>query len=248
MSFLNNGITGHRGDLQHHAENTLEGFQAAIELGVDWLETDLRVTRDNIIVLSHDEHTGNYAEKKLFIHETEFSELRRLNTSAMFNLSHPELPERNTRIPTLAEAMELVKGQTETRLSLQPKVDCIELAAHLIREMKFQPWTGFNDGNFEFMQRAGKEIPEAVIFYDIYKTEQLEQRIAEALANKFHALVANEAYLSKSDIFRIQEAGLVPGVWTVNNPGEMERFLALGVRRFYTDFPEILLKKVKPSF
>lgn len=117
MSFLNNGITGHRGDLQHHAENTLEGFQAAIELGVDWLETDLRVTRDNIIVLSHDEHTGNYAEKKLFIHETEFSELRRLNTSAMFNLSHPELPERNTRIPTLAEAMELVKGQTETRLS-----------------------------------------------------------------------------------------------------------------------------------
>lgn len=95
---------------------------------------------------------------------------------------------------------------------------------------------------------AGKEIPEAVIFYDIYKTEQLEQRIAEALANKFHALVANEAYLSKSDIFRIQEAGLVPGVWTVNNPGEMDRFLALGVRRFYTDFPEILLKKVKPSF
>ena len=65
MDFLSNGVTGHRGDPQHHPENTIESFAAAIELGCDWVETDLRRTRDGRVVLSHDDHTGRVAEKHL---------------------------------------------------------------------------------------------------------------------------------------------------------------------------------------
>src|SRR5262245_27111273 len=47
-------LQGHRGARALAPENTLAGFAKAIEIGVATLETDLAVTRDGAIVLSHD--------------------------------------------------------------------------------------------------------------------------------------------------------------------------------------------------
>jgi len=47
-------VHGHRGARARRPENTLPAFQYAIEQGVDALEMDMAVTRDNVIVISHD--------------------------------------------------------------------------------------------------------------------------------------------------------------------------------------------------
>ena len=48
-------VAGHRGWYDKYPENTMEGFRAALELGVDQIETDIRVTKDGELVLFHDE-------------------------------------------------------------------------------------------------------------------------------------------------------------------------------------------------
>ena len=58
-------IIGHRGYRKAYAGNTIPAFQAAIDLGVDGLETDLRITRDDKLILFHDRNIDDMLVKEL---------------------------------------------------------------------------------------------------------------------------------------------------------------------------------------
>ena len=47
-------VAAHRGFSEKYPENTMEAFRAAVELGVDQIETDVRITADGELVLHHD--------------------------------------------------------------------------------------------------------------------------------------------------------------------------------------------------
>ena len=250
MSFLENGVTGHRGDPQHFPQNTLAGFEAAIHLKCDWVETDLHLTRDNRLVLSHDSDTRNEGDQCRIIRETDFDELRKINIATRFNMTYYDKPGRFDVMPTLEETLELFRSQDKVRLSLQPKAPgTVEAAAKIIRDMNFPPeMLGFNDGNLEYMISARENFPEATIFYDRYYEKgwqkSLPEDIAVSLRHNFQALVIFEQHLTREGVDMILNANLQPGVWNINNPGEMDRFIAMNVKRFYTDFPAVLLKKL----
>ncbi|KAG7660841.1 uncharacterized protein J8A68_005658 [[Candida] subhashii] len=86
MSTISPVIVGHRGFKGQHPENTLVGFKAAYDVGATVLETDLWLTKDNRIVISHDGNTkrvfvdqdGN--ETDYTITETDFDTLKELRT------------------------------------------------------------------------------------------------------------------------------------------------------------------------
>ncbi len=246
MNFSENGITGHRGDPQHFPQNTLSGFAAAIRMGCDWVETDIHVTRDGHVVISHDDNTRAEADHWRIIRESTLQELRELNMAAHFNMIHEDHPAMTEKMPTLPEVFELFRNQDRVRLSLQPKApESVDAAIRVIRDMGFpEEMLGFNDGNLNWMIRLKQAFPGAAVFYDRMTVEHLEEDIALSLENKFHSLVVNENYLTAEAVQRIAAAGLVPGVWTINNPGEMDHFIAMGVKRFYTDFPAVLMKKL----
>ena len=48
-------LGSHRGDRKHFPENTMSAFRACVELGLDAIETDVRMTKDGDLILSHDE-------------------------------------------------------------------------------------------------------------------------------------------------------------------------------------------------
>lgn len=249
MDFPYNGVTGHRGDPQHFPQNTLSGFAAAIKLNCDWVETDLRMTADGKVVLAHDHHTLLEGDKNLVIRNTSFNDLRQVNMAARFNLLHDDRPEIFEAMPTLEEALELFRGQNKVRLSLQPKEPgTVEAAAKIIRQMKFpEEMLGFNDGNLDFMLQCKEEFPAATIFYDRSNLDTLEDDIAISLRKDFQYLVINENHLTREAVDKILNAGLLPGVWNINNPGEMDRFIAMNVKRFYTDFPTICMQKLQQA-
>lgn len=95
-------IIAHRGFAKNCQENTLEAYRRAIEVGVDGIELDVRKTKDNILILFHDELIN---EQK--INQLTYTEINYLT----HNLGW--------QVPTLVESLKLVQGKVKLDVELK---------------------------------------------------------------------------------------------------------------------------------
>lgn len=119
-------VVGHRGACAYAPENTLPSYRLAMEQRADFVEQDLQITRDGILVCSHDEtleRMTNVAEvfpdrysesmvkgktaKRWHFHAFTLKEIKQLDAGAKFN---PRF--KGTNIPTWQEAIDEIKGKS----------------------------------------------------------------------------------------------------------------------------------------
>ncbi len=132
-------LQGHRGARGLAPENTLAGFALALDLGVTTLETDLGVTRDGVVVLSHDRRlqaavTRDASGRWLrapgpAICELDWTELQsfdvgRIDPASEYASSFPhQKPVDGSRIPSLAQLFELGEASGKaTRYNIETKI------------------------------------------------------------------------------------------------------------------------------
>src|ERR1035438_4544539 len=126
-------VHGHRGARALRPENTLPAFEYAIAQGVDALELDMAVTKDNVIVVSHDPVleapvcTG--PREKAVIHELTLAEVREWDCGAKQNPAFPKQQAvPGTKMPTLEEVFALApKGKFLFNIETKSFVDKPEL-------------------------------------------------------------------------------------------------------------------------
>ncbi|MBQ9773478.1 MAG: hypothetical protein IJW30_02335 [Clostridia bacterium] len=109
-------VAAHRGWSTQYPENTMEAFRAALELGVDQIETDVRVTRDGELVLIHDTTVDRTTNGTGRVIDMTLAELQCLSASNGKGEAFAAC-----RIPTLIELMELVKDHPTITLDLELK-------------------------------------------------------------------------------------------------------------------------------
>jgi glycerophosphoryl diester phosphodiesterase len=239
-----NGVTAHRGYSGLYVENTMPAFEAALVLDIDWLECDIFLSADGRIVVTHDLSTARLTGVHASIKDLTFAEIATLDTAVDFRREHQtdETITPPQRMPLLSDVIALVMKQDRTRLSIQPKDEATASAIALIREMGAEKWVGFNDGNLKKMSLVKKLAPEIPVFWDRVNVENADQDLQIAIDRGFEALVYNQRLITPEAIAKVQNAGLKFGVWTVNDPEKMEEFIALGVDRLYTNYPEQALE------
>lgn len=247
-TFLRNGVTAHRGCSAQHPENTMAAIRAALQIGADWVELDLLKTKDHQLVVIHDRRTGRVGDRNLSVSESTYEQLLKVDVATDFRRrngrSLADCPPH--RIPLLKDVLELMVRQEKTRVSIQPKSDCVADAVALIRSMNAQAWVGFNDGNLDYMTRARQLLPEATIFWDRGASTDLADDIRIAIDRDFDALVLHHSGITRDKVKQIRAAGLEAGAWTVNDSVALQRMLDLGVQRIYTDHPADLLELLNP--
>ncbi len=125
---------GHRGARGHRPENTLPAMEYALARGVRTLEMDLSVTRDDVLVLSHDPRLAparclgpaGAPARDVPIRSLTLAELRTYDCGALRHPQFPaQVPVRGTPPPTLAEVFALAErlsGGT-VRYSIEPKTE-----------------------------------------------------------------------------------------------------------------------------
>lgn len=133
-------LQGHRGARGLLPENTLPAFRKALEIGVTTLETDLAMTKDGVLVLSHDAvlnpdlvrgTDGQWlkapgpAIRSLTLGELRRFDVGRINAASKYATQFPEQrPVDKTPIPTLAELFDLVQATARpVRLNIETKLN-----------------------------------------------------------------------------------------------------------------------------
>ena len=105
-------IIAHRGGLKYTPENTLAAFQNAVAQGVDWLEFDVQMTQDGVLVIIHDETVDRTSNGTGAVRDLTFAQIRALDAG------------NGEKIPTFKEAVELAKAN---RVKILPETK----SAHL---------------------------------------------------------------------------------------------------------------------
>ena len=241
-TFLDNGVTAHRGNSAEYPENTIPAFKSGIELGADWIELDIFRTKDGKLVVIHDRTTGRVGGKNLVVPDSTCEQLLSVDVATEFRQRHGKSIEAVPRhtIPLLKDVLLLVMTQAKTRVSIQPKMDCVAEAIALVRELGAERWVGFNDGNLKYMAEVKRLAPGIPVFWD-RRLLDTEKDIRIAKQHGFEALVLHHSIVTKQNIEQIQKAGIKAGAWTVNDEATMAQMLKMGIDRIYTDEPRRLL-------
>jgi glycerophosphoryl diester phosphodiesterase len=126
-------VHGHRGARAMRPENTIPAFKYAIDVGVDFLEMDVAVTKDNVLVISHDPHMNPEIcagpHPGVAIHEITLRELREYDCGVLKNPHFPkQQPVPGTRVPTLDEVLSLsARGNIQFNIETKSYPDHPEL-------------------------------------------------------------------------------------------------------------------------
>jgi glycerophosphoryl diester phosphodiesterase len=132
-------LQGHRGARGLAPENTLAGFARTLEIGVTTLETDLAITKDGVVVLSHDPvlnpdivrgADGQWlaapgpAINSLMLAELKGFDVGRIKPGTKYAQQFAEqMPADGQRIPTLTELFDLAKSSGKTpRFNIETKL------------------------------------------------------------------------------------------------------------------------------
>jgi glycerophosphoryl diester phosphodiesterase len=252
-------VHGHRGARAAMPENTLPAFEYAIGEGVDVLELDLSVTKDNVLVASHDpvlpEAICAGPGGTRVIREMTFDELRRWDCGATRNAEFPrQKTVPGTHVPSLDEVLALApRGgfgfNIETKIHAdQPQYtpepeEFARLLVEAIRKHKLEKRTIIQSFDFRTLRAAKKlapEIPRAALYSGrpVNLVDLTRQADATMLSPHWR-LVTPEV------VKQAQDAGFPVVPWTANEPEQWEKLTAAGVDAIITDDPAGLIAWLK---
>ncbi|RKJ05516.1 glycerophosphodiester phosphodiesterase, partial [Butyricicoccus sp. 1XD8-22] len=108
LNYKNPIVLAHRGGAHLAPEHTMIAFQKAIDLGVDGFEIDIRLTKDEEIVVFHDDTVDRTTDGSGFVKDYTLEELKQLNHGFRFEDLDGTFPYKEERLPivTLKELLE----------------------------------------------------------------------------------------------------------------------------------------------
>ena len=109
-------VAAHRGWSAKYPENTMAAYKAAAELGVDQIETDIRITADGELVLIHDATVDRTTNGTGLVREKTLAELRALDAGSWKGEEFAGL-----QIPTLKEFMDFIATLPEMTIDFELK-------------------------------------------------------------------------------------------------------------------------------
>ncbi|HEX4947429.1 MAG TPA: glycerophosphodiester phosphodiesterase family protein [Blastocatellia bacterium] len=238
-------VVAHRGGAKEFTENTIAGFQRAAKLGVAAIETDIRLTKDGVVVIYHDDNVGRvegmtFASKGPLVADVTYAEL---TTKVLKPVGEdkggrkvPTLQEVLDQIPTVLLNVELKRcprfgelvDKTIAILKNHPALDRVVLEApDLVTAQKLREGLG-NKLKLHINPGYDSSVP-------------YEAAVKKVIAFKPHSLSISYKKLSWEIVDLAHKSGVEVWVWTVDDPGIAQAAALLGADAIKTDKPTMLL-------
>jgi glycerophosphoryl diester phosphodiesterase len=261
-------VHGHRGARAASPENTLPAFEYAIAQGVDVLELDLAVTRDNALVVSHDPEMnavhcepppGSGDKPERIIRNMTLAEVKRWDCGSKGN---PEFPNQKkipgTRVPTLYEVFEATKNakveyNIETKIfrdkpQLTPSpAEFARLVFDAVRRARLDSRVivqSFDNRTLIEMKRLAPGIRLSMLTPSS-PMDALKNWVTACREAGAGIVSPNHLTVTAGRVQEARAAGLQIVPWTANKPADWERLVEAKVDAIITDDPAALIAWLK---
>ena len=246
-------VVAHRGGAGLWPENTMYGFERAVDLGVDVLETEIHSTADNILVLMHDSTVDRTTNGSGSISALTLEELKTLDAGCNWTSDGGQtFPFRGSGItvPTLGE---LFTALPDMRINIDIKQEKPSLVASLCKTIRTFDMVdkvmvaSFSSKVLKAFRRVCPEVAtsagtgEVALFFMMNMAFLGAAYRPACQAFQVPEYSSGLRVLTKRFVETAHGLSLDVHVWTINEVTDMKRLLALGVDGIVTDYPDRLI-------
>ena len=227
-------IIAHRGYFQAQpptTENSLQSLENAQKLKVYGSEFDVRMTKDGVLVINHDEHHG-----KMEISDFNFKELEKVKLSNGENL--PTLKDylkQGKKDKALKLIVEIKPAKTE---ALENEI--VEKTIKMIREMKLKSQSEYISFSLNICKQIKKNAPDFKVQYlnGELSPQQIKEEGLDGMDYHYSIFQKNPTWISEA-----KALGLITNAWTVNDVTIYDELKRQGIGFVTTNIPEQLKNK-----
>lgn len=230
-------VTAHRGGTEHAVENTVPAIEEAIEAGAHYAEIDVQMSRDELLIVTHDSDFSRQAGIAKKVWELTGEEIQAIA------LTHGTNGGPTGKAPLLDEVLEAARGRIRLNIELkyygdhQPK-----LAERVVTAVRDKGMTdrviiqSLHYAGLEEVRQIAPEIPIGYLF-------SVNARRPKVLQVDFLSVVSGRA--NGSFLRAAHRRGQQVHVWTVDKPADMERLIDLGADNLITNRPREALELIR---
>jgi len=224
-------VMSHRGDSNEAPENTIPAVELAIEKMSDYVEIDVRETKDGQIVVIHDADVKRTTGVDGLVKKMTYGEIKELDAGSFFSREYA-----GTEIPTLEEVLEVCKSKINVNIEIKAHAidseEFIKKITDIVKKYNMEEQCIFQASSYSYLKQI--------------KAQDINLRtgliIAAGIGNYFDDknvdfFSINSAYISDNNVNMAHKSGKGIYAWTVNSYSELVRMKKLGVDGVITDVP-----------
>ena len=222
-------IVGHRGAPRLEPENTLASFQRAIDMGVDWIEFDLRKTKDGVLVVIHDEKVDRTTNGRGLVSDMTFDAIRELDAG------------NGEKIPSLQEVIDIARDKVKMDMEIKEAgieadmvsaIDANQITSLcMVSSFMLQPIKNTRELNSRIMTAA---------IIDKMPSEEYIHLLADEI--RADAVMLSTKIASPPFLAGLRRHSLKIGIWNADTESQIEKYAAMQPDYLCSNYPDRLLK------
>lgn len=234
-------ITAHRGFSYAAPENTGYAFEAAVDIGADYIELDVQQTKDGQLVVFHDSELNRTTDGEGLISDYTYEELQQFSCGSWFKKGGTDFSD--ARIMLLRDVIDLVGDDIMLNIEVKKQGNAEDTAvktAELIMEYGITDSCYVTSFSYPALKAVKKTDPEI-------KTGLISNIAAAPMYNQLKfidAVSLNYIFVTKNVVSAAHISGKRVLVWTVNDRRDIEEMISIGVDSIITDRPDIAAETV----
>jgi glycerophosphoryl diester phosphodiesterase len=235
-------VIGHRGACGYRPENTMSSFIKAQQLGIKWVEFDVRLSACHEAILLHDHTLDRTSNGRGYVEKHPYHYLQTLDAGSWFGAEF-----KNERILRLNEVLSYLASQgMAANIEIKPypghEVEIVQKVLNIVEPYLAQQQLPLIFSSFSLPVVKRLRQLSSSILLGFLMDEWLDDW--QALSAQYHcvSLHLNQAIVTETIANQIKQAGKYLLCYTVNDYDRAQELYAWGVDAVFSDFPDRVIK------
>ena len=228
----------HRGASGYAPENTMSAFRKGIYHGADYIESDVHLSKDNELIIIHDERVDRTTDGRGYVKDYTLAELKQLDAGIKFDSAYA-----GEQIITLEELLEEFHHEVGIIIDIKsphmyPGIE--KIIANVVNQYPSSNVI-IQSEDFDSVKKVHRLLPDVPVAVLVSRSQHpLSTRQLDDISTYATYINYNVKYLNPRVVAKIHKRDKKIMAWTIREKRSMQKAINLGVDGIITDFTDWL--------